>query len=299
VTTPNGSPSRRPVIGVTTYLEPARWSVWERAVALLPQSYVDGVAHAGATPVLLPPARPAVSTVPARPAELDVPARPAELDVPARPAASTSPARPAELNVPARPAYTDLHEETLHAAAGAIRAVDGLVLSGGADIDPARYGEPPHPRTATSPGRDAWELALLHAALAAGRPVLAICRGMQLLNVACGGTLHQHLPETVGHDGHCPQPGTFGRTEVRIAPAGRLTGILGARLTVSCHHHQAIHRLGTGLVPTGWATDGTIEAIEHPGHSFVLGVQWHPEEDTADRRLFAALVHAAHQPSAH
>lgn len=178
-------------------------------------------------------------------------------------------------------------------AAAAVRALDALVLSGGPDVDPSHYGEPALPTTVSHPERDAWELAVLHAALEQGKPVLAICRGMQLLNVACGGTLHQHLPDVVGGRRHLPRPGTFGSTAVRIAPASRLAGVLGGSATGSCHHHQAVHHVGAGLRAAAWADDGTVEAIEHAGHGFVLGVQWHPEQDSADRRLFAALVHAA------
>jgi gamma-glutamyl-gamma-aminobutyrate hydrolase PuuD len=166
------------------------------------------------------------------------------------------------------------------------------VLSGGADVDPARYGEPADPRTVSDPDRDGWELAVLDAALRRGLPVLAICRGMQLLNVACGGSLHQHLPDVVGAAEHLPSPETFGCTAVRIEPSSRLAAITGGR-AVRCHHHQAVRRLGDGLVAAAWARDGTIEAIEHTGHDFVLGVQWHPEEDAADARLFQALVRAA------
>ena len=254
-----------PVIGITTYLEPARWGVWDRPAALLPRSYVDGVARAGGAPVLLPPACPHIRTH--------------------------------ELGVSAP------------AANAVVRAIDGLVLSGGADVDPARYGEPADPRTVCDPDRDGWELAVLDAALRRGLPVLAICRGMQLLNVACGGSLHQHLPDVVGTAEHQPSPGTFGSTAmrvepssrlartfgstaVRVEPASRLAAITGGR-AVSCHHHQAVRRLGDGLVAAAWAHDGTVEAIEHSGHDFVLGVQWHPEEDAADARLFQSLVRAA------
>jgi putative glutamine amidotransferase len=175
----------------------------------------------------------------------------------------------------------------------AAAALDALVLSGGPDVDPAWYGEPARPSTITRPDRDAWELAVLRAALDSGLPVLAICRGMQLLNVACGGSLHQHLPDVVRHDRHLPAPGVFGPNAVRIEPCSRLAGILGAGAVSRCHHHQAVHRLGDGLVPSGWADDGTVEGLEHTGHDFVLGVQWHPEEDQDDRRLVGALIEFA------
>jgi gamma-glutamyl-gamma-aminobutyrate hydrolase PuuD len=175
--------------------------------------------------------------------------------------------------------------------------LDGLVLTGGGDIDPATYGELSHPRTTrVSPERDEAELAVLAAALAAGIPVLGICRGLQVLNVARGGTLCQHLPEEAGHT---PPPGTFGSHRVRLAPGSRLAQIHGAlagdfEFDVATSHHQAIGRLGDGLVPAGWALDGVIEAVElDPGeHPFVLAVQWHPEAGRDDR-LMAALVAAA------
>jgi len=184
----------------------------------------------------------------------------------------------------------------------AVGRLDALVLSGGGDLDPAGYGAPPHPRTSrVQPGRDRAELAVLAAALAAGLPVLAICRGLQVLNVARGGTLAQHLPEVTGHDGHQASPGTFGQHPVRIAPGSRLAGLLGppdpARgglwLDVPTAHHQAIDRLGSGLLATAWAEDGTIEAVEFADRDeFLIAVQWHPEAGT-DPRLFRALLRSA------
>lgn len=181
-------------------------------------------------------------------------------------------------------------------ASAAVRVLDGLVLSGGADVDPALYGESAGPRTVSQPDRDSWELALLRAALDRGLPVLAICRGMQLLNVALDGTLHQHLPDVVnGADGttHQPAPAVFGTNTVRTAPGSLAAKLLGDGCTGSCHHHQSVSQLGSGLVATAWAEDGTIEAIEHPAHPFLLGVQWHPEEDPTEARLFTALTQAA------
>ncbi|MGH3822090.1 MAG: gamma-glutamyl-gamma-aminobutyrate hydrolase family protein, partial [Pseudonocardiaceae bacterium] len=142
------------------------------------------------------------------------------------------------------------------------------------------------------PARDALELALVRAALGRELPVLAVCRGAQLLNVVLGGSLTQHLPEVVGHDGHRPRPGVFGPVTVRLAAQSRIGTILGAQTQVLCHHHQALNRVAEDLTVVGWALDGTIEAVELPGRTFVLGVQWHPEQDPADDRLFAAFVAA-------
>src|SRR5437763_1763484 len=179
--------------------------------------------------------------------------------------------------------------------------VDGICLSGGPDIHPSAYGhEPVDELGPTEPALDAFELALARAADRRGLPILGICRGAQLLNVARGGTLRQHLPAEAGHR---PAPGTFGSHRVRLASGSRLASILrpgggpaGLTLNVPTAHHQGIARLGDGLVPAAWADDGLIEAVElahGPGqHPFMLAVQWHPEAGQ-DRRLVSALVAAA------
>jgi putative glutamine amidotransferase len=179
-----------------------------------------------------------------------------------------------------------------------IDALDALVLAGGPDIDPRWYGAPPHPRTNTRHERDGGEVALVTAAMRAGLPTLGVCRGMQLLAVASGGTLHQHLPDLLGHEGHRPGPGVFGSHDVRLAPGSRIATIMGQpdgvtrdAAEVNSYHHQAVADPG-GLIATGWADDGVIEAAEDPSQRFLVGVQWHPEE-TGDLRPFAALVDAA------
>jgi gamma-glutamyl-gamma-aminobutyrate hydrolase PuuD len=228
----------RPRIGVTTYLEQARWGAWDQAAVLLPHLYVAAVHRAGGVPVLLPP-------------------------------------------LP-------------DGAAEALDGVDGLLVAGGADVDAERYGA--EPREGSDPprrDRDAWELALLDVALDRGVPVLGVCRGAQVLNVATGGSLHQHLPDVVGSELHRPAPAQHGRVQVSVEPGSALAQVVGPEADVPCYHHQAVDRLGEGLRATAWAEDGTVEAVELAGDAFVLGVQWHPELDAHDDRLFAALVQAA------
>lgn len=228
---------RRPLIGITTYIEVARYGVWETDGSVLPRVYFDAIVRAGGVPVLLPP-------------------------------------------------VGDGQREI-------VGRLDGLVLSGGADIDPARYGAQAHERTrSTRPERDEFEVALLAEARSVGLPVFAVCRGLQLLNVALGGTLKQHLPDALGHDEHLPTPGTFGRRRITTSAGSTIARIVGTEVKVHCHHHQAIDRIADGLRATAWADDGTIEAAELDGAN-VFGVQWHPEEDAADDRLFAALVDEA------
>jgi putative glutamine amidotransferase len=228
----------RPVIGISTYVEPASWSSWDRvAAALLPQRYVEAVRAGGASVLLLPP-----------------------LGIDDDPAALLS-------------------------------RLDGLVIAGGADVNPVRYGELAGPATAGwRDDRDVSELALLDAAADLDLPVLGICRGMQLLAVHAGGRLHQHVPDRTGTERHSPGPGLYGPNEVDVAPGTRLAGILGGHVTVPCHHHQSVAE-HPGFVPAAWCTDGVLEAMEQPGARFVVGVQWHPETDD-DRRLFRALAAA-------
>ena len=226
-----------PLVGLSTYREPARWGVWDQPADLLPTTYADSVARAGGVPVLLPPAGAA-------------------------------------------------------AAASVVRRLDGLVVTGGADVDPGRYGAQPHPRTVSwRTDRDAWELALLAAADEVDLPVLGICRGMQLMAVQRGGTLHQHVPEVVGHEAHSPAGPEFGDVAVETCPGTRLRALVGDRSEVGCHHHQAVAE-HPGFGPAAYAADGTLEAMEAPGDRFAVAVQWHPET-RADAGLFAGLVAAA------
>jgi putative glutamine amidotransferase len=181
-------------------------------------------------------------------------------------------------------------------SAEAVRRLDGLVLAGGADVDPARYGHQAGPHTTVlRPERDAAELAVLQAALSRDLPLLAICRGMQLLNVELGGDLLQHLPDVPGAGIHNPGAGLFAGRQVRTAPGTQLDRLLGPTAAVDCHHHQALDRIAPELTPSAWAEDGLVEAVEAAGRRFCLGVQWHPEAG-ADRRLFEALVSAAQVP---
>ncbi|MEV4613598.1 gamma-glutamyl-gamma-aminobutyrate hydrolase family protein [Kitasatospora sp. NPDC049258] len=180
-------------------------------------------------------------------------------------------------------------------APAAVARLDGLVIAGGEDIDPALYGEQPHPRTeALAPERDTWEAALLRAAAAVRLPVLGICRGMQLLNVVRGGSLLQHLPDLVRHEGHAGGPNSYGRHLVRPVPGTLLSGLLPEPgVVVPTSHHQAVDRLGERLTVCARAEDGTVEAVEDStGAGFVLGVQWHPEQGE-DLRVMQALVGAA------
>lgn len=171
--------------------------------------------------------------------------------------------------------------------------LDGLVLAGGQDIDPGRYGAERDPTTeAPQHGRDTAELTLAAAAMDRGIPVLGICRGIQVMNVARGGDIIQHLPDRIGSTAHREVVGVFSEHDVQIEPDSRLHTILGDRAPALSHHHQATGRVGDGLRAVGWADDGTIEALETTGDGFAVGVQWHPEEGE-DLALFTAVVEAA------
>jgi putative glutamine amidotransferase len=183
--------------------------------------------------------------------------------------------------------------------------LDGLILSGGGDVDPATYGADRDPGTGpASEARDDAELTLARRTLAAGLPLLGICRGLQVINVALGGTLIQHLPDLVGNNSHSPDAAGYGSHKVSVAPGSQLAAILGrTEAAVPTHHHQAIERLGTGLVATAWTDDGVIEAAEFDaigsaatvsdaGGQFAIAVQWHPEAGD-DPSLFTALIEAA------
>src|ERR671935_2724221 len=234
----------RPVIGICTALERARWSVWDQQAYLLPRSYVDAVQREGGLALMLPP------------------------------------------------------DESLEREPDdALDLVDGLILAGGADIDPATYGETPHKETRhTVPERDGFELALARRALERDVPLLGVCRGMQLMNIATGGTLLQHLPDSHGHHEHRRNPGTFDGADhdVRLVEGSLAARAAGETVhATKSHHHQGVDRLGEGLEPSGWSVlDELVEALEVPGRRFVLGVQWHPEVDPRSR-VIRSFVRAA------
>jgi len=227
----------RPLIGITTYVTPAKWGAWELEAALIPVDYVRAVERAGGRALLVPPSEDGV-------------------------------------------------EETLE-------ALDGLLFSGGSDLDPDLYDQEPHDETSgVHEQRDRAELALLEAALQRDMPVLAICRGSQVLNVARGGDLVQHLPDVVGDEKHKHTPGSYADHDVTVEDGTRLASLLGERAPVKSHHHQGIGRIGEGLRVAAHAEDGTVEAVEDPGRRFAVGVLWHPEAGD-DARLFEELVREA------
>jgi putative glutamine amidotransferase len=179
-------------------------------------------------------------------------------------------------------------------AAEVLGRLDGLVIAGGVDVDPQRYAAERHPSVqASRADRDATELVLASVAGRTGIPLLGICRGMQVMAVAAGGTLEQHVPDRVGHDDHSPEVAVYGNHVVDTVPGTRLAALLGPRTNVPSYHHQAVHT-HPGFAPAAWAPDGTLEAMEDPAAAFRVGIQWHPEVGE-DLRLFEALVRAAGQ----
>ena len=183
------------------------------------------------------------------------------------------------------------------AAAAVLDGLDGLILTGGLDVQPELYGQERHPLTdPPRADRDEWELALFRGAEERRMPVLAICRGLQLVNVARGGTLHQHLPEALGTERYRIGGGVFATNTVEVAPHSRLAGHVGAGpLGVHSYHHQGVDALGEGLVVTAATDDGLVQAFESDGEGYLVAVQWHPEENIEDKRLFAGLVGEAAQ----
>lgn len=181
-------------------------------------------------------------------------------------------------------------------ARAVIERLDGLIVAGGKDVDPARYGQERLPTTdEPRPDRDEWEAALLDAAIETGTPFLGICRGLQILNVALGGSLHQHLPNVVGSDRYSAGGGVFSDNEVFVEPQTKVAELLhsGDTLVGKSYHHQAIDELAPGLNVSARSDDGTVQAVEVEGVTFGIGVQWHPEHTPDDLRLFEGLVDAA------
>ena len=177
-----------------------------------------------------------------------------------------------------------------------VSRLDGLVIPGGWDVDPTRYGQEPHPETdSPRPERDEWEATLILEAIRQDVPLLCICRGEQLLNVTLGGTLHQHLPDELGTGRYQLGGHQFNGIRVDIRPDSLLGRLLGADAldAVPVSHHQAVDRLGEGLIATAWSQDKIVEAIEHPGARFCVGVQWHPEQLAEEKALFHGFVEAA------
>ena len=176
-------------------------------------------------------------------------------------------------------------------ARAVVSRLDGLMLAGGVDVEPRRYAAQPHPSVQQArPDRDAFELALAAVTREWDTPVLGICRGMQVMAVAAGGTLEQHLPDLVGHDEHSPAPGVYGSHSVRTVEGTTVSALLGQEVVIPSYHHQSVSS-HPGYVPAAWAPDGTLEAMEHTASRFRLAVQWHPEAGPDDR-LFSGFVQA-------
>jgi putative glutamine amidotransferase len=176
-------------------------------------------------------------------------------------------------------------------ARAVVSRLDGLMLAGGVDVEPRRYAARPHPSVQqVRPDRDAFELALAAVTREWDTPVLGICRGMQVMAVAAGGTLEQHLPDLVGHDEHSPAPGVYGSHSVRTVEGTTVSALLGQEVVIPSYHHQSVSS-HPGYVPAAWAPDGTLEAMEHTASRFRLAVQWHPEAGPDDR-LFSGFVQA-------
>ena len=176
-------------------------------------------------------------------------------------------------------------------ARAVVSRLDGLILAGGVDVEPGRYAAQPHPSVQEArPDRDAFELALATVSRQLDTPVLGICRGMQVMAVAAGGTLDQHLPDLVGHEEHSPAPGVYGSHVVRTVEGTKARALLGQEVVIPSYHHQSVSS-HPGYQPSAWAPDGTLEAMEHPESRFRLAVQWHPEAGQ-DPRLFDALIRA-------
>lgn len=227
----------KPIIGITTYLQEARWGVWSEKATLLPIDYAREVAATGAYPVLLPPIGTDVSV---------------------------------------------------------LDRLDGLIIAGGTDVNPSIYGADQHETTQYQDDRDTHDTLLTKAALDSGLPLLAICRGMQILNTALGGTLHQHIPEILGHDRYRPQPGVYGEVTLSIEPGTMLATILGSTASAPCYHHQAVDKVAPVLKTVATSPEGLVEALEltdnSPYTGWVLAVQWHPEHNPEDRRIIDAFV---------
>lgn len=232
----------RPVIGITSYVEPASWGAWRDVpAALVPHGYVRHVHEAGGLALVVPPLPP------------------------------------------------DATEDDVRTV---LSRLDGLILAGGVDVEPGRYGEESHPTVQLPrPDRDFSELLLAKVTAADDTPVLGICRGMQVMAVAAGGSLEQHLPDRLGHNDHSPGRGVYGEHAVTMAAGTKLRSILGASVSVQTYHHQGVKDY-PGYTATAWAEDGLVEAFEDPRARFRVAVQWHPEAGT-DPRIFQALLAAA------